>query len=150
MFVRWERREGRRTAHNPEPGRPPRWSAILVEAVRIDGKPRQRHVALLASIGEDFVREHAAPRGKWREYSDAPSTALDWRCAFWSAAGKRLRQLRLTVVQWRRIQAALAAKVAPVTAVELEAFRARSAGIPARARGAGAAAALHRPPFRLP
>ena len=54
MFVRWTSRARRTSEFGPN-----RWGeedvhhrAILVEAVRIDGKPRQRHVAYLVGFTE--------------------------------------------------------------------------------------------------
>jgi hypothetical protein len=49
MFVRWQQfRPQRRPDLNGD-----RLQAVLVEAVRIDGKPRQKHVAVLGSIKFD-------------------------------------------------------------------------------------------------
>ena len=39
-------------------GQDVRWTAIIVENMRIDGKPRQQHVASLASITESRMESH--------------------------------------------------------------------------------------------
>src|SRR5262245_19002184 len=55
MFLRWTSREGRsRSAFGPGPDR--HWRAILVESVRINGKPRQRHVAYLVGFTEKQLK----------------------------------------------------------------------------------------------
>ena len=71
------------------------WFAVLIQAVRIDGKPRQRHIATIASITESRIEvDHQ------RRY-------------FWDDVYERLDQLgnRLTVEDRRRIEAAIALKV---------------------------------------
>jgi hypothetical protein len=55
MFVRWQlyksqARNRHRRAHNDKHAR---LRAILVEGVRVDGKPRQKHIAFLGSIPID-------------------------------------------------------------------------------------------------
>jgi hypothetical protein len=57
MYVRWQwwyqRRRGSELFHRDTPAT---GHAILVEAVRIDGKPKQRHIAYLGSVhGEQDV-----------------------------------------------------------------------------------------------
>lgn len=55
MFIRWQHYTSR--ALNPwqrnRNAEGTRLRAVLVEAVRIDGKPRQRHIAFLGSIRID-------------------------------------------------------------------------------------------------
>jgi hypothetical protein len=41
------------------------WRAILVESVRVDGKPRQRHIAYLAGFTESAVAIPAQQRFLW-------------------------------------------------------------------------------------
>jgi hypothetical protein len=47
MFVRWQRRKQ---------GKGERWVAVLVESERVDGTPRQRHVAFLGSILDRHIQ----------------------------------------------------------------------------------------------
>jgi hypothetical protein len=55
MFVRWQQyrsqaRDKRRRERNDARGR---LKAVLVESVRIDGEPRQKHIAFLGSVSID-------------------------------------------------------------------------------------------------
>jgi hypothetical protein len=117
MFVRWQSRKrqrpifGRAHKHVWERGQyshtvfsdvePPRWQqdvawyAILVEAVRSDGQPRQRHVAYLGSITESAL------------------SIVAQRHYFWEEASKRLDALgnRVRREDRGKIEAALAARV---------------------------------------
>jgi hypothetical protein len=72
-----------------------RWSAILVESVRIGGKPRQRHIAYLLSFVE----------------SELPSVYR--RVYLWDDFAERLDRLgnRVSVEDRKRIEAAIAAKI---------------------------------------
>ena len=78
MFVRWQRRapawwrqEPHTRKHPPAPhtrkSPPAHWAAILVESVRVEGKPKQRHIAYLAEIKEDRLGELT---GRCRFYVD--------------------------------------------------------------------------------
>jgi hypothetical protein len=76
-------------------GQDARWTAVIVESVRIDGKPRQQHVAWLASITESRIEvDHQ------RRY-------------YWDAVYERRDQLgnRISIDDRRRIEAAVARKV---------------------------------------
>jgi hypothetical protein len=78
--------------------------AVLVESYRVDGKPRQRHVAYLGSVHSDLdVHDRA------------------W---FWHRMNAKLDALsnRIPAAERPKIEAALAAKVPPVTAEEVTAF----------------------------
>ena len=68
-------------------------SAILVESVRIDGKPRQRHIACLASIRE--------------------IDAFKAQCKFWETVTCKLNSLhnRVTAEERQRIEAQIAERV---------------------------------------
>src|SRR5580704_5731035 len=46
MFVRWQKYRNK-----------PATTAILVEGVRVDGKPRQRHLAYLGSFRSEWVKD---------------------------------------------------------------------------------------------
>jgi hypothetical protein len=71
------------------------WGAVLIEAVRVDGKPRQRYVAYLGGFTEHGI-EHAHQR-----------------CRFWDRVNERLHALshRLTDEDRNRIVAKLATRV---------------------------------------
>ena len=63
MFVRWQSRV--RAERNDWALREVgdiTWNAILVESVRVDGKPRQNHVAYLGSL-LDEASEDSSPAG---------------------------------------------------------------------------------------
>ena len=72
-----------------------RWTAVVVESVRVNGSPREHHVALLASITESRIDvEHQ------RRY-------------FWDAVYDRLDQLgdRISIDDRRLIEESVARKV---------------------------------------
>ena len=86
-------------------GQDVRWNAVLVESVRVNGKPQQRHVAWIASITESRIDvEHQ------RRY-------------FWDEVYERLDQLgnRISVDDRRRIEATIARKVPRLTREEHDA-----------------------------
>lgn len=96
-----------RTRHRADGsvGQDVRWTAVIVESVRIDGKPRQKHVAWLASITESRIEiDHQ------RRY-------------FWDAAYERLDQLgnRISIDDRQRIEASVALKVPRLSREEHEA-----------------------------
>jgi hypothetical protein len=96
MFVRWQSRKKTRLVRlgRGETG-DTRWTATVVEAVRIDGKPRQRHVACLGSIYES----------RFRSTGD---------CAvFWGTIAERLDRLdnRMRPSERRNVEMAIAKKV---------------------------------------
>jgi hypothetical protein len=76
-------------------GQDVRWTAILVEGKRIDGRPRQKHIARLASITESRIE------------------VVHQRRYFWDDVHDRLDQLgnRISIDDRRRIEAAVALKV---------------------------------------
>jgi hypothetical protein len=79
------------------------WAAILVESVRVKGKPAPRHVAYLGGITESAI-EIAAQRR-----------------FFWDEVTERLDGLRLSPEDRQRIESAIAKKVAgPPTKEERE------------------------------
>lgn len=66
-------------------------TASLVETVRVDGKPRQRHIAYLASIPEDCCKAEAnAYRGGWYWHT------VDQRVYFWARLEHELIELGFT------------------------------------------------------
>ena len=104
-----------------------RHKAILVETVRVNGKPRQKHVAFIAS----YVQ------------GETPEEIEHQRITFWRDARQRLDQLgnRITSADRVRIEAALAQRVTPTTAAE---------GASLRPQAGGARAADSRDHPRLP
>ncbi len=95
MFVRWKhvRRRDRWGKEN--------WahSAVLVESVRMDGKPRQRMIAYVGTIQDRYL-PGGADTTRWRL----------WR--FWDNADAALDRLALPDIERAKIVAALEA-VAP-------------------------------------
>src|SRR5215204_3510922 len=76
MFLRWQMRKSVASRHRESP--PVRPVALLVESVRIDGKPRQRHVAYLFSI--------------WHGEEDKLGDR-HWQVRWWVEASDRLDEL---------------------------------------------------------
>ena len=104
MFVRWQSRHPSR--YHRESRTEVRWTAILAESKRVNGTPRQRHIATLGSITLALT-----PR---------PVGEIHARCAFWETATKRLDQLanQVSVDDRERVEAALAEKVPRPLAAE--------------------------------
>jgi hypothetical protein len=96
MFVRWQTYQSQ--------WRDDRLRAVLVESVRIDGKPRQKHIAFLGSIQSDDLDK--AARYFWRNVT---------------LTLKRLGN-RVSPEDYERIIASIATKVGgrPLTDEELE------------------------------
>jgi hypothetical protein len=86
---------------------------ILVESVRADSKPRQRHVAYLGGITESAIQITAQRRYFWEAVLDG----LD-----------RLHN-RMSIADRRKIEAAIALKVPRLTREEHEACIADTAQI---------------------
>src|SRR6185436_20192252 len=76
-------------------GQDVRWTAAVVESVMVSGIPRQRQVALLASITESGIE------------------IVHHRRYFWDAVHERLDQLgnRMSIDDRKRIEAAITHKV---------------------------------------
>ena len=117
MFVRWQRRapawwrqEPHTRKHPPAPhtrkSPPAQWAAILVESVRVEGKPKQRHIAYLAGIKEDRLGELT---GRCRFYMDVVAT-LD-----------RLGN-QVSAAERKRVETALMRKVPCPTCQEYQEF----------------------------
>jgi hypothetical protein len=104
MYVRWQywhQRKRRITRYYWQT--PADAHAILVESSRVDGKPKQRHIAYLGSA-------HGHPD-------------VHYRAWWWHHMTAKLDQLGNRIGDARpKIEAALAEKVPPVTAVEVTAF----------------------------
>ena len=107
MFIRWQSRKRGSPAFGPTArlrGRVVRadtlkldvhWAAILGEAGRVDGKPRQEHVAYHGGITESAIE------------------ILPQRCYFWDEVTERLDQLRnrISPDERQRIENAIADRV---------------------------------------
>jgi hypothetical protein len=88
MFVRWQYRSGSKA------WRKGAWSAILVESKRVDGVPRQQHVAYLGGITVEYLKVDAQ------------------RCYFWDEINKHLDRLGNRIAGERsKIEASIALKV---------------------------------------
>jgi hypothetical protein len=107
------------------------WNAVLVESVRVGGKPQQRHIASIAGISESGVY-----RVSQRRY-------------FWDKVHERLDRLgnRLSIEDRRRIEAAIALKVPRLTREEHEAS---VEGYRALCTDFGRAPPEEQPPWRPP
>jgi hypothetical protein len=111
MFVRWQeytsRAKSRRLRAFRKKHGPHRLRAILVETVRIDGKPHQRYLAYLGSVQAD---RRDRPR-------------------FWYGVTRKLDQCRLSREQRNRITSAIAKKIGGKvpTKAELKKFERRRA-----------------------
>lgn len=122
MFVRWKKR----TSGRPDGfGFADRdfitYTATLTEATRVNGKPRQRHVAVLTSMRTWEKPGHGRrpseyeamqlPDGRYcyTRGSVTGTRGAEW---FWTAAREKLAALELADGQVQQIEAALA-KVIP-------------------------------------
>ena len=123
MYVRWQ--TYRSKALNPRlrecNDRRMRLRAVLVDSVRVDGKPRQKHVAYLGSIQLDdpgMITVDSDHARFWQRMSAVG------KARFWLKVTRRLEYLgnRIDPRDHDRILAFIAEKVAPPTAAELEQF----------------------------
>jgi hypothetical protein len=96
MYVRWQSRKRRKPKFGRYTKRPDiHWSAVLVENVRINGKPTQQYIAYLVG----FTESQAAIPAQQRY--------------LWNSARKKLNKLRNRVSPQDRkaIEAAVAKKM---------------------------------------
>jgi hypothetical protein len=97
MFIRWQsRKRQRRQCGSPRaPVDDTHWRAILVECVRVDGKPRQRHVAYIVG------------------FTESAAASLPHRRYIWDRADERLDRLhnRLSSQERKRIEKDLTKKL---------------------------------------
>jgi hypothetical protein len=107
MYIRWLVYQSHALASWKRNAVGNRLTAIVVESVRVDGKPRQRHIASLASIRE-------------REMDDVRR-----RCQFWEQVTHKLDRLdnRVSADDRRRIEAALAERVSCPTRKQYDRFK---------------------------
>jgi hypothetical protein len=94
MYVRWQSRK-RKSTFSYGRGGDVRWSAVLVENVRRDGKPRQQHIAYLVG------------------FTESQAEILPQRCHLWDYISERLDQLgnRVAAADRKQIEAAIALKL---------------------------------------
>jgi hypothetical protein len=111
MFVRWKRkrRKDDRRGWGKDQIVTPQWllSAVLVESVRINGKPRQRTIRYLGSIREQYL-----------DLSEGASTAR--RFHFWRGVEWSLDQLELSDLDRVRIIAAIEERVPQPTSEDIQ------------------------------
>jgi hypothetical protein len=117
MFIRWQSRKRTKPAfgryRDADGNRlsDTHWQAVLVESKRVDGKPRQQHVASIVGFSES-------------------QTKIDMqRCYIWKTVDERLKRLsnRITQADRERIEAAVAARVPrPTPEEEKEAARGKA------------------------
>jgi hypothetical protein len=96
MFVRWQSR----TRECYFPYGDITWTAILAETKRVNGQPRQRHLAYLGSMSEER------------------SKILVQRCDFWDQIVDRLNKLGNRITDREQIETAIAKKVPRPSAAE--------------------------------
>jgi hypothetical protein len=123
MYVRWQtyRSKALNLRLRECNDRRMRLRAVLVDSVRVDGKPRQKHVAYLGSIQLDdpgMITGDSDHARFWRRMSAVG------KARFWLNVTRRLEYLgnRIDPRGHDRILAFIAEKVAPPTAAELEQF----------------------------
>jgi hypothetical protein len=99
MYVKWEERLERRGS-----------TAVLVEAIRVDGKPRQRHIAYLST--------YPGPLSLFWEDEDN----VRQRAWFWHRVRQRLDNLDLTAEQRKHIETLMAKRLPEPTPAEITAY----------------------------
>jgi hypothetical protein len=69
MFIRWQSRKREiyysHWGRNADPYGDVHWNAVLVESLRINGKPRQKHIANLCGFTEHQIRIPAQQLYTW-------------------------------------------------------------------------------------
>jgi hypothetical protein len=95
MYIRWQSRKRLTPAFGPLGKRDTHWRAILVEAVQVPGKTKQRHITYLVGFTESALAVREQQRFIW----DQIRHRLD-----------RLRK-RISREDRRRIEAALIDKI---------------------------------------
>jgi hypothetical protein len=129
MFIRWQKyRSVARWNWRDPPIK--RCKAVLVESVRVNGKPRLKHIAFIASYQSPEARHEWNCRTR-REYGLPPAEygnmtecrVIPDRIRFSRTARERLDRLanRITPEDRTKIEAALALQVPPTTPEEIEA-----------------------------
>jgi hypothetical protein len=145
MFVRWQNYksvahwnwQAPRNAWTPQPVI--RCKAILVESVRVNGKPRLKHIAFIASYQSPEARRVWNAKTHFQlgilgspevENTDMTSChVIPDRFRFWRTARERLDRLsnQITSEDRIKIEAALALRVLPTTLEEVDVFEREAA-----------------------
>jgi hypothetical protein len=99
MYVKWEHRDERRGT-----------AAVLVEASRVNGKPRQRHIAYLGTYPG------------WLLLIKNDEDNVHRRAWFWHDITQRLASLDLTAEQRSHIKTLVAKRVPKPTTAEITAY----------------------------
>ena len=103
MYVRWQSRKLNKSTRWPKRGGV-YWRAILVENVRVDGKPTQRHIAYLGGITERNIA-HEKPAH---------------RIYFWNGVEQKLAVLNFSAKERTTIMQLIAKRVPRVTSRQYE------------------------------
>jgi hypothetical protein len=103
MYVQWQSRKLKKNTRWRKRG-DVHWRAILVENVRVDGKPTQRHIAYLGGITERNIA-HEKPAH---------------RIYFWNGVGQKLAVLNFSAQERTTIMQLIAKKVPRVTSREYQ------------------------------
>jgi hypothetical protein len=103
MYVKWEHRWGRRGT-----------AAVLVESARVDGKPRQRHIAYLATYTNSL---YSLKEGEHHDEHNVHRRA--W---FWHDIMQRLASLDLSAEQRSHITTLVAKRLPKPTTAEITAY----------------------------
>jgi hypothetical protein len=104
MYVRWNRRKRTKASWRRKEG--DYLTAVLVESARIDGKPRQRIIKSLGSIGEERLKD--------KNFHSIPVYC------FWLKVRKNLLLLGLSDTETEKIVSDLCKKVPMVTDEEMQ------------------------------
>jgi hypothetical protein len=91
MFIRWQQIKRGKNEH---------WGAVLASSARVNGKPKQTHIANLG----------------WIQKTEVPVGA--GRARFWEDVLAALEKLEVPAAERRKLEAAVALKVPPPTAAQ--------------------------------
>jgi hypothetical protein len=128
MYVRWQkyRSQARGERQRQRKDECARLKAVLVESVRVDGKPRQRHIAFLASLetGRDRRKDLAKDAKDARYFEHCTRMELSGRARFWITVGEVLDRLdnRIAPEDRARIEASIAERVARPSPEQIQAW----------------------------
>ncbi len=102
MYVRWQHRRRRHSPFGGWDEADVHWSAIVVENVRVNGRPKQQHIAYVAGFTESAIKIPAQ------------------RCHIWDRISETLDQLanRINADERKKIEVAIAIVVPRPTAAE--------------------------------
>ena len=112
MFIRWQSRKRNRPQFGGyDEADDVRWTAVVAETRRVNGKPQQRHVAYLGSITDSAMKIDVQ------------------RCHFWDQISARLDALgnQVRATDRNKLEAAIADKVPRLTPAQYKEAARRSA-----------------------